>query len=280
MSVIETKYSDFKKRQTKRNRAVYVLVFFVIVSTSLLVYSFIEFRPLYYIGTIIFGVGILAWFLIVITRSWFPEMVETKIFVNFYEAYKRLEACSAKDERAQLDLEKAHQEAKTATLILKRYALKLSSESSSRLIRTEIAERYRELASNLETRILPRIIKKIDVEEIKGILCALSFSFSEVYTTLHVSDIVTRNKELKKYDPIESEEPISEFRTILARRSTRILLSFIGSLIFIIIVYWLYSIFANTDFIEELKVFSNFQTFLFGVSAVGGIIYGIISKKT
>lgn len=280
MSLIEKKYSDFKERQSKRNKAGYLLFVYLPVMLSIGIYLFFQSVIFYYVWITIAAFGLLLWFFIVVTRSWFPETVETKVFVNLFEAYNRLQLCLTKDERSQLNLELAHKKVKNATLILKRYAIKLDSESSSNLIKNEIAEPYRELAKNLETRILPRIIQRKNLSEMQEILCALAFSFSEVNTTLHVSDIVSRNKELKKYEPIEVEEPVSKFRIILSKDSARISLSFAISFFGLGALLWIHSIWANTNLIEAFKDSSYFLQFAIGIIAGGLAIYAIIRKKT
>lgn len=280
MSVIETKYSDFKERQSKRRLAFYFFIFFLIASVIITIYTFLEIRWFYYVWINIVVLGAVAGFLYVVTRSWFPEMVETAVFVNFYEAYNRIQACSTKDERTQLNLKMAYQKAKKATLILKKYAAKLTIESHSRLVKTEIAEPYQELAKNLETRILPRIIQRKNMPEIEGILCALAFSFSEVHKVIHANDIISRNKELKKYEPIKMEEPISKFRIILSKDSARIFFSFVFSFFGLIGILWVHSVWTNTNLIEAFKDSSYFLQFAIGVIAGGLGIYALIRQKT
>jgi len=280
MSAIETKYSDFKERQSKRKKAGYLLFVYLAVMLSIGIYLFFQSVIFYYVWMMIAAGGLLFWFLIAVTRSWFPEMVETKIFVKLYEASNRAQLCLTKDGTSQSNLELAHKKAKDATLILKRYSVKLSSESSSRLVKNEVAEPYKELAKNLETRILPRIVQRKNLPEIQGILCALAFSFSEVYAVLHVSDIISRNKELNKYEPINVEEPISTFRIILAKDSVRIFLSFFISFLGLITILWIHSVLANTNLLEEFNDSSYFLQFAIGVIAGGLGIYALLRQKT
>jgi len=280
MSVIETKYSDFKERQSKRKKAVYFLFFFLIVSIIFGIYLFFESVLFYYVWMSIAMFGVLLWFFFVTTRSWFPEMVETKIFVNFYEASNRLKLCSKKDERLQLNLETAHEKAKNATLILKRFASKLSIESHSRLIKTEIAEPLKLLVKNLETRILPRILQRDNVSEMRDVLFVLADYFGETYRTLNLNYVISQNKDLeKKYEPIEVEEPISRFRTILSMQHVKISLSIIIALIAtspLLVIYslWFGNLIEAFTSIEALFAYVGLLLLV-----VKEAIYPYINKK-
>ncbi len=260
MSRMVAKYSDFKERQSKRTKAFYIFILLLMASVIFGIYLFFEIRWLYYVWINIAGLGFLLGFFYVIKRPWFPETVETDVFVNFYEASNRLKLCSKKDERLQLNLETAHEKAKNATLILKRYASKLSSESRSRLIKTEIVEPLKELAKNLETRILPRIIQRENVSQIQDVLFVLAEHFSEAHRPLLLSYVISQNKELeKKYEPIEVEILSSNVRVFLSMRPVMISLSIIIALIVtspLLVIYSLWFGNLNEAFTSIEALFS------------------------
>ena len=246
MPEIEEKYSAFKARQVKRTRSFQILIFFVIVSIIFGIYLFFEIKWFYYIWMNIAVFGVLSWFFYVITRSWFPEMVETEIFVKFYEAYKYLKLKD--DERSQFYSKKAYENAETGTLILKKFVSKISNESRSRLLKTEIGKPLTKLVKNLETRILPRIVQRKDVPKMQEVLFGLTQLFSEAYSSLHLNDIIAHNKDFEKLDPIEVEKGISRFRNLLSKEPIKLLLSFAFSFLITAVAVLIHSNYYQTNF--------------------------------
>jgi len=277
MSEIDEKYSAFKARQVKRTRSFQILIFFVIVTIIFGIYLFFEIRWFYYIWINIAVFGVLLWFFYVVTRSWFPEMVETQIFVKFYEAYKCLKLKD--DERSQFYSKKAYENAETGTLILKRFVSRINNESRSRLLKTEMGKPLKKLVKNLETRILPRIVRRKDVSKIQEVLFILTQLFSEAYSSLHLNDIIAHNKDLEKLDPLEVEKGISRFRNLLSKEPIKLLLSFAFSFLITVMAVLIHSSFYQ---INLVNLFSDLgillQTLGFG-SALGLGIYAFLRKK-
>jgi len=229
-----------------------------------------------------FLVGILGFILgglYVVTRSWTFEMVETGIFVEFYEASNLLELCSKEDENSPFYARKAKNKVKLAISSLETLYSKLE-ETRSKLFKNRFAKPLRSLGENLETRILPRIAQQKDIEIMRSVLRGLASLFGEAQKPISLDDIVSKNKDLEHFEYIESEEKATtRLRIILSKNpikfSFSIFLGFFITAIPVLIHWKLY----QTDLLDLL---SNLTTFveIFGIGIASGLaIYAVWRRK-
>lgn len=197
--------------------------------------------------------------------------------VKFYDAYKHLNFYLVEDEKAHLI--NAYKKAKTASVILKQFSTELNS-FHSRLIKTEIKKPIKTLSENLESRLLPRILKKENISEMQDILLVLAEHFSEAFRALQLEDVISQNKELEKYGPIELEEPPNRLRNLSSLDSVKLIASLVFSFVIIMASLWIHSIIFNTNSFDLLENPTTFLTFIIGVFGIGGVIFTYIRKKS
>jgi len=194
---LEKAYRAFKERQQQRRKivaySVSLLVLWILLGLYLNFWHY--WLP---IGIVGFAIG----FPYVMTRSWAKEMIETNIFVLMYESAELLDLCTDKSKNTTFYSRKAAH--KVSDAIRKLDILRSNLEKIlSILCRREFAEPLRQLKGNLETRILPRIAKQKDIVHVVSVLRGLAQLFGEVQKPLKIDDLVSRNRELERFEPME-----------------------------------------------------------------------------
>lgn len=226
------------------------------------------------IGTFGFAIA----FIYTITQSWASEMIETKIFVNFYEASKLLGQCSEEDEKFGFHSKKAYNKSKKATLQLKRLSSSLNN-SRSKLLKNQIGKPFGNLVENLNTRILPRIIQREDITQISSVLRGLAHIFSEAQKPISLAEIISKNTDLERYEPIELEDALTKFKAILAMEPIKFCSSVFFAFVLITFVLLIHSLLYQSDLSAS---FRNPITFIeiVGIGlGLGYAIYTIIKQK-
>lgn len=270
---MEKIYRAFKERQAQRRK---ILVYsLVLLALWALIGFYTNFEEYWlFIGLIFFIIG----FPYVMTRSWAQEMVETDIFVLMYESAELLELCTEKNEGTKFYSRKAVGKVSDAIRNLGILHSKLE-KTLSKLYRREFAEPLKQLKENLSTRILPRIAKQEDIVTMISVLRGLADLFGEVQKPLRLDDLVSKNKDLERFEPMEFEKPqtLQAFKNLVSSRPSKFLFSIFLGYILIICIVWIFSQFLNIDFIQFMK--NNLVGVISGGAVFSGVIIGIIFLK-
>lgn len=270
---MEIAYRAFKERKAHRWKAFGTLVTLLIIEIVVVAYVTYNAGWFYNYGFMIVMFSLLVGVLYLASRSWAHEWYETEIFVNMYEASKLLELCSKENEDPLFYSRKATKKVRYAIGRLRIWCNRTEA-SRSKLVKKEYAEPLRNLKENLETRILPRIAQHKDIESMIRVLRGLGKLFSETEKPVSLDDIISKNKDLERYDSIELEEsPTRHFlATIMFSRPVKFLSSIFLGYLSITIVIWTLCHFLTVDFVEFMR--SN----LLGVVSGGAVLTGIIAS--
>lgn len=193
---MEKVYRAFKGRQAQRRKAfaswLALLAFFIVF--GVIIYSNLK----WFFGAWFF-VAFLAttlYFFYIITRSWASETIERSIFVDLYDASRKLELCSEKDREPQFYSTKAKDHVEKA---INRLSNLCYRKPLSNLFEREFVEPLERLEENLETIILPRITQQRDIEKMIRLLRSVAVPFSEVLKPISLEDITNMNEQIEQY---------------------------------------------------------------------------------
>lgn len=212
---MEKVYRAFKERQAQRRKALAYLFAFLMMNISLGAYLHFYVEWLYEVWFPLGFLSVVFSFIYIMSRSWAQERVETKIFINMYEASNLLELCSREDDASFFYSRKAT--GKVRNVIRSLGGLQHSLEKIlSKLFTREFAEPLRQLKENLATIILPRIARHKDVESMIQVLRGLAKLFSEAEKPISLDDIIAKSKDLERYKLIEDLEEPMRFRDHLS----------------------------------------------------------------
>lgn len=275
---MEKAYRAFKERKSQRWKAFVAFVALLTIETLAVVcvaYTVIWFRvygPMIVLLSVLFGAVYLT------TQPWAGEWYETEIFVRTYEALKLLELCSNEDGSSMFYSRKATKKVKGAIRTLNRWTGKVEL-SSSKLINREYTEPLRNLGENIEKRILPRIAQNKDIIEMMSVLRGIAKLFGEIQKPVNLEDIISRNKDLERYEPIELERAPSRLRTLSSMNPFRLLCSFLLSFFIITIALFIRAMFVSTDLMDLFGLPTFIEIFGIGFAIALGI-YAIWKRKT
>lgn len=278
MSEMKRVYDAFKERQAQRRKffGIYVISIIIYILLGILIVEYVEWFTAYW--TVVGFLGIPFGFFYGVTRPWSSETIESNIFVNFYQAYKSLELCSKGDENSCLYSKKAHSKSKNATLKLKRLSSRLNN-SRSKLLKNQIGKPFKTLVENLNTRILPRIIQQEDITQIRSVLKGLAKIFGEAQHPINLAEIISKNTDLERFEPIEIEDALTKFKAILAMGPIKFCISIFLAFMLITFILSIHSLWYKSDL---SALFSNPITFIeiIGIGlGLGYAIYTIIRQK-
>lgn len=271
---MEKTYRAFKERQAQRRKifgySVSLLSIYILLAGA---YFYFNVRWLLDLWTYVGVFSFVAGFIYVMTRSWAQETAETKIFVNMYEASKLLELCSKKDEDSMFYSRKASSKVSSSIRSLGNLCNALNKMLST-LFKREFAEALSQLKESLETRILPRVAQNRDTETMIHVLRGLAQLFGEVVKPITLQDIISKNKDLERFEPIESGKRTTReaFATMISSRPMKFLCSVFLGYFSIIVIAGIFSHFLTIDFVEFL------QNNLVGVVSGGAVLSGIVAS--
>ena len=275
---MEKVYDRFRERRIQRWKAFsgYVMFFIVVIVVGTYVHYSVEWLMSYWIGIGI--LGSLVGFFYLVSRPWATETYEIDIFVDVYDASKVLELVSDEEANPSFYTKKASKKLKGAILHIGSLAYKLEQANST--LANEIAVPLRDLEKNLETRILPRVSEKKDVQRMIHVLNGIAQIFGEVAEPISLEKIVSKNKDLENIDVIEVKRQPSRIKTMMSKESVKLFGIIAICIVADSLIVYIHSIFFHYDLLKTLSDLTTFLTFLgFGI-AVGAIIYELVKRRT
>jgi len=275
---LEKEYRAFKERQTQRRKIFGYSVSLLSIYILLGAYIYFNESWLFILWAFAGVFGFFFGFLYVMSQSWAQEMYETDIFVDMYEASNLLELCRKKDEDSMFYSRKVSNKVSSAIRSLGNLCTNLD-KIFSRLIKREFAKPLNQLKENLETRILPRIAQNRDTETMIHVLRGLAQLFGEVAKPTTLQDIILKNKDLERFEPIELEKAPSRLRILLSMNPIRLLCSFLLSFSIITIPLFIRSMFVPTDLMDLLGLPTFIEILGIGFAIALGI-YAIWKRRT
>jgi hypothetical protein len=267
-------YDRFRERKIQRWKAFigYVFFFIIVIAVGTYAHYNAEWFMSYCISIGI--LGSLIGFFYLVSRPWATENYETSIFVDIYDASKLLELVSDEDENSHFYSKKASKKLEEAILHIGSLAYKLEQVNST-LANKKFVEPLRNLEKNLETRILPRVSKHNDVQGMISVLHGLAKIFGEIVKPLSLEEIVSKNKDLERFETIDTKKEPNRFRTMLSKEPIKLSYDILLGLIVIFGAVFVHSVFYKYSLTESLSNLTNFLEVLGVGVAVGIGIYGI-----
>lgn len=275
---IGKKYRAFKDRQVQRRKALGAFLAILIIeifALALIGYNTVWVRNY---GVAVVPFSFLLCFLYLISQSWAHEWYETDVFVKMYEAFQLLGLYSNKDEGSWFYVRKGANKVKGAMKSLRKWSNSVGGESS-KLAKKELVEPLRNLEENLGTRILPRIAQNKDIGNMIPVLRGIAKLFSEAQKPISLDAIVSKNKDLERYESIELEESPTQLRIILSKEPVKLACSFLLSFFVVTIAVLIHWQLFQTDLLDLISSLTNFLQMLTVGIALGVGFYAVLRRK-
>jgi hypothetical protein len=227
---------------------------------------------------------VLATFLILIglfvyfnKQPWSRENYETQIFVRMFTASEKLELCTGEDISSKLCVKQASKQLENALLSFSQFVKELQKINSS-LVESRFSKPLETMQINISERILPRLKNPKEIQDIVPVLKGLAKMFGEAERSLEVEDIISKNKDLERFDKIEVKEGPSKLNIFVRRKPVQFLLANVLSFMLVFAVVLVQSYFSRTAVFDSFVNTTNFLAFLGIVIALGYGIYEVTKR--
>jgi len=199
--------------------------------------------------------------------------------LKMYEAIQLLGLYSNEDESSWLYIGKGANKVKGAMKSLRKWGNSVGG-GFSKLAKKELVEPLRNLEENLGTRILPRIAQNKDIVNMIPVLRGIAKLFGEAQKPINLDDIVSKNKDLERYESIEVEVRPTQLRTIFSKEPVRFACSFLLSFFILTTAVSIHSQLYQTDLLDLLSSLTTFLELLGIGIALGLGFYAVLRRKS